>query len=68
MFIVSLSYKKDISEVEKFIEAHRPGINEGTKYILSKTRKKSDWKNSIFPQFGVASRYVFFNKASSLKC
>ena len=25
-----------------------PGINDGTKYILSKTRKKSAWKNSIF--------------------
>jgi dihydrofolate reductase len=25
-----------------------PGINDGTKYILSKTRKKSDWKNTIF--------------------
>lgn len=25
-----------------------PRINEGTKYILSKTRKKSDWKNSVF--------------------
>lgn len=25
-----------------------PGINEGTKYVLSKTRKKSDWENSIF--------------------
>jgi dihydrofolate reductase len=25
-----------------------PGINEGTKYVMSKTRKKSDWKNSIF--------------------
>jgi dihydrofolate reductase len=25
-----------------------PGINEGTKYILSNTRKKSDWKNSVF--------------------
>jgi dihydrofolate reductase len=24
------------------------GINEGTKYILSKTRKKSNWKNSVF--------------------
>jgi dihydrofolate reductase len=24
------------------------GINDGTKYILSKTRKKSDWKNSVF--------------------
>jgi dihydrofolate reductase len=25
-----------------------PGINEGTKYVLSKTRKKSEWKNSLF--------------------
>ena len=25
-----------------------PGINDGTKYILSKKRKRSDWKNSIF--------------------
>ena len=25
-----------------------PGINDGTKYVLSKTMKKSDWKNTIF--------------------
>jgi dihydrofolate reductase len=25
-----------------------PGINEGTKYVMSKTRNKSDWKNSVF--------------------
>src|SRR6478609_9519814 len=25
-----------------------PGINAGTKYVLSKTRKKSDWNNSVF--------------------
>ena len=25
-----------------------PGINDGMKYVLSKTRKKSDWKNSVF--------------------
>ncbi|WP_091492584.1 dihydrofolate reductase family protein [Flavobacterium phragmitis] len=25
-----------------------PGINDGSKYVLSKTRKKSDWKNTIF--------------------
>lgn len=25
-----------------------PGINEGTKFVLSKTVKKSDWKNSVF--------------------
>jgi dihydrofolate reductase len=25
-----------------------PGINDGTKYVMSRTRKKSDWKNSVF--------------------
>jgi dihydrofolate reductase len=25
-----------------------PGINDGTKYVMSKTRKKSDWKNTVF--------------------
>ena len=25
-----------------------PGINDGTKYVLSKTRKKSNWQNSVF--------------------
>ena len=25
-----------------------PGINDGTKYVMSKTVKKSDWKNSEF--------------------
>ncbi len=25
-----------------------PGINDGTKYVLSKTRKKSEWKNTVF--------------------
>src|SRR6188508_1477230 len=25
-----------------------PGINEGMKYVLSKTVKKSDWKNTVF--------------------
>jgi dihydrofolate reductase len=25
-----------------------PGINDATKYVMSKTIKKSDWKNSIF--------------------
>src|SRR6185295_18487324 len=26
------------------------GINEGTKYVLSNTRNKSDWKNTVFLQ------------------
>lgn len=25
-----------------------PGINNGTKFVFSKTRKKSNWKNSVF--------------------
>ncbi|HEY9561561.1 MAG TPA: dihydrofolate reductase family protein [Anseongella sp.] len=25
-----------------------PGINDGTKYVLSKTMEKSEWKNSVF--------------------
>jgi dihydrofolate reductase len=25
-----------------------PGINDGTKYVMSRTMKKSDWKNTIF--------------------
>jgi len=25
-----------------------PGINDGTKYVLSKTMKRSDWRNSVF--------------------
>src|SRR4030095_3797869 len=25
-----------------------PGINDGTKYVLSSTRDKSNWKNSVF--------------------
>jgi dihydrofolate reductase len=36
---------------EKYWPEHAdfwPGINEGTKYVLSKTRKRSDWKNSVF--------------------
>ena len=25
-----------------------PGINDGTKYVMSKTREKTDWKNTVF--------------------
>jgi dihydrofolate reductase len=25
-----------------------PGINDGTKYVMSKTLKKTDWKNTVF--------------------
>ena len=36
---------------ESFWPSHTdfwPGINDGTKYVLSKTRDKSDWKNTVF--------------------
>ena len=36
---------------ENYWPAHAdfwPGINDGTKYVLSRTLKKSDWKNSVF--------------------
>ncbi|MBS1977793.1 MAG: dihydrofolate reductase family protein [Bacteroidetes bacterium] len=36
---------------ERYWPAHAefwPGINEGMKYVVSKTRKKSEWKNSVF--------------------
>jgi len=29
-------------------ENNWPGINEVTKYVMSRTMKKSDWKNSVF--------------------
>lgn len=29
-------------------EQEWPGINDVTKYVISTTRKKSDWKNSVF--------------------
>jgi dihydrofolate reductase len=25
-----------------------PGINDGTKYVMSRTREKSDWENTVF--------------------
>lgn len=36
---------------EKYWPSHAdywPGINDGTKYVLSKTLKRSDWKHSVF--------------------
>src|SRR3954471_911533 len=36
---------------EDYWPAHEsgwPGINDVTKYVLSTTKKKSDWKNSVF--------------------
>jgi dihydrofolate reductase len=43
--------RKTFEIFESFWPAHGsmwPGINDGTKYILSRTRKNSDWKNTVF--------------------
>src|SRR6478735_8050540 len=43
--------RKTFDNWEAYWPAHAdfwPGINTGTKYVLSKTRKKSDWKTSVF--------------------
>ncbi len=29
-------------------EDNWPGINDGTKFVMSRTREKSDWKNTVF--------------------
>jgi dihydrofolate reductase len=43
--------RKTFAIWEKYWPQHGdfwPAVNDGTKYVLSKTRKKSDWKNSVF--------------------
>ncbi len=43
--------RKTFKSWENYWPAHAdfwPGVNDGTKYVLSKTVKKSDWKNSVF--------------------
>lgn len=44
-----------------------PGINTGTKYVLSKTRKKSDWKNSIFLKNVAEIKKVKASKGSDIQ-
>jgi dihydrofolate reductase len=44
-----------------------PGINEGTKYVLSKTRKKSDWKNSVFLKNVAAIKKVKSSKGADIQ-
>lgn len=43
-----------------------PGINKGTKYILSKTKKKSDWKKSVFLKSVADIKKVKKTKGSDL--
>ena len=48
-------------------EAYWPGINEGTKYVLSKTRKKSGWKNSVFLKSLAELKKVKNSKGSDIQ-
>ena len=43
-----------------------PGINQGTKYVMSKTRKKSDWKKSVFLKSVADIKKVKKSKGSDL--
>lgn len=44
-----------------------PAINKGTKYVLSKTRKKSDWRNSVFLKSVADIKKVKKTKGSDLQ-
>jgi dihydrofolate reductase len=44
-----------------------PGINDGTKYVLSKTVKKSDWKNSVFLKSLADIKRIKKSKGSDLQ-
>jgi dihydrofolate reductase len=44
-----------------------PGINDVTKYVLSKTKKKSDWQNSIFLKSLADIKKLKKSKGSDLK-
>lgn len=46
---------------------HWPGINEGTKYVLSNTLKKSDWKNTVFLKTLADIRKLKRSKGSDLQ-
>jgi len=44
-----------------------PGVNEVTKYVLSKTMKKSDWKNSVFLKSLTDIKKLKNSKGSAIK-
>ena len=47
--------------------ANWPGINDVTKYVLSKTLKKSDWKNSVFLKNLAAIKKLKNSKGGDIK-
>jgi dihydrofolate reductase len=44
-----------------------PGINNGTKYVFSKTRKSSPWKNSVFIKSVAGIRKVKRSKGRNIQ-
>jgi dihydrofolate reductase len=44
-----------------------PGINDGTKYVLSKTMEKSNWKNSVFLKSVAGIKKVKSSKGSDIQ-
>ncbi|HEX2896487.1 MAG TPA: dihydrofolate reductase family protein [candidate division Zixibacteria bacterium] len=44
-----------------------PGINEGTKYVLSKSMKKSDWKNTVFLKSAADIKKLKNSKGSDIQ-
>lgn len=44
-----------------------PGINDGTKYVISKTMEKSDWKNSVFLNSVADIKKIKNSKGSDLQ-
>src|ERR1700704_5946344 len=44
-----------------------PGINDGTKYVVSRTMKKSDWKNSVFLKSLADIKKLKNSKGSDIK-
>lgn len=46
---------------------HWPGVNEVTKYVLSRTLKKSDWQNSVFLENVAAIEKLKNSEGSDLK-
>jgi dihydrofolate reductase len=48
-------------------ESGWPGINDVTKYVLSKTMKKADWKNSVFLKGLAGIKKLKKTKGSDLK-
>jgi dihydrofolate reductase len=46
---------------------HWPGINDVTKYVVSRTKKKSDWKNSVFLKSLADIKKLKNSKGSDIK-